>query len=106
MFFNDDESLNAISYGFCEVSRRTTKKVTKQRGREQDGGDQIRERKEKKNKEEKRERKKRERDIKHNEKDTFTPPFNGENGEMGNGFLTKSTLGGLSKNFQIMSKIC
>ena len=53
------------------MSRRTTKKVTKQRGRERDGGDQIRERKGKIKKTRK-EREKKERDIKHNEKDTFT----------------------------------
>ena len=87
------------------MSRRTTKKVTKQRGGERDRGDQIRERKEKK-KNEKREEKKKERDIKHNEKDTFTPPFNGEKGEMGNECLIKSTFNRLSVNSQITSKIC
>lgn len=51
-------------------------------------------------------REKMERGIKHNEKDTFTPPFNGEKGEMGNSYLIESTLGGLSENFQITSKIC
>ena len=42
---------------------------------------------------------KEERDIKYNEKDTFTPIFNGEKGEVGNGGLTKATSGGLSDNF-------
>ena len=87
------------------MSRRTTKKVTKQRGGERDRGDQIRERKEKKKKREKRGKKK-ERDIKHNEKDTFTPPFNGEKGEMGNECLIKSTFNRLSVNSQITGKIC
>ena len=40
-----------------------------------------------------------ERDIKYNEKDTFTPIFNGEKGEVGNGGLTEATSGGLSDNF-------
>ena len=88
------------------MSRRTTKKVTKQRGGERDRGDQIRERKERKKKNEKREEKKKERDIKHNEKDTFTPPFNGEKGEMGNECLIKSTFNRLSVNSQITGKIC
>lgn len=87
------------------MSRRTTKKVTKQRGRERDGGDQIRERKGKIKKTRK-EGGKKERDIKHNEKDTFTPPFNGEKGEMGNECLIKSTFNRLSVNSQITSKIC
>ena len=43
--------------------------------------------------------KKEERDIKYNKKDTFTPIFNGENGEVGNGGLTEVTSGGLSDNF-------
>ena len=42
---------------------------------------------------------KEERDIKYNEKDTFTPIFNGEKGEVGNGGLTEATSGGLSNNF-------
>ena len=42
------------------MSRRTTKKVTKQRGRERDGGEQIRERKGKIKKQEKRGKKRRE----------------------------------------------
>lgn len=88
------------------MSRRTTKKVTKQRGRERDGGDQIRERKGKKKVKKRKERKKKERDIKHNEKDTFTPPFNGKKGEMGNNYLIKSTFSGLSVNSQFTSKIC
>ena len=49
-------------------------------------------------KKKKKERKK-ERDIKYNEKDTFTLIFNGEKGEVGNGGLTEITLGGLSDNF-------
>ena len=40
-----------------------------------------------------------ERNIKYNEKDTFTPIFNGEKGEVGNEGLTEATLGGLSNNF-------
>ena len=46
----------------------------------------------------KKERKK-ERDIKYNEKDTFTPIFNGEKGEVGYGCLTKGTSGELSDIF-------
>ena len=42
---------------------------------------------------------KEERDIKCNKKDTFTPIFNGEKAEVGNGGLTEATLGGLSDNF-------
>ena len=42
---------------------------------------------------------KEERDIKYNEKDTFTPIFKGEKGEVGNEGLTEATLGGLSDNF-------
>ena len=49
-------------------------------------------------KKKKKERKK-ERDIKYNEKDTFTPIFNDEKGEVGNGSLTKFASGGLSDNF-------
>ena len=49
-------------------------------------------------KKKKKERKK-ERDIKYNEKDTFTLIFNGEKGEVGNGGLTEITLSGLSDNF-------
>ena len=52
----------------------------------------------KKKKKKKKERKK-ERDIKYNEKDTFTPIFNGEKGEVGNKGLIEATLGGLSDNF-------
>ena len=40
-----------------------------------------------------------ERDIKYNEKDTFTPIFNDEKGEVGNGSLTEVISGGLSDNF-------
>ena len=47
----------------------------------------------------KKEERKEERDIKYNEKDTFTPIFNGEKGEVGNGGLTEATSGGLSDNF-------
>ena len=42
---------------------------------------------------------KEERDIKYNEKDTFTPIFNGEKGDVGNGSLTEVTSSGLSDNF-------
>ena len=49
-------------------------------------------------KKKKKERKK-ERDIKYNEKDTFTPIFNGEKGEVGNKGLIEATSGGLSDNF-------
>ena len=42
---------------------------------------------------------KEERDIKYNEKDTFTPIFNGEKAEVGNGGLMEAILGGLSDNF-------
>ena len=51
-----------------------------------------------KKKKKKKERKK-ERDIKYNEKDTFTPIFNDEKGEVGNGSLTEFASGGLSDNF-------
>ena len=47
----------------------------------------------------KKKERKEERDIKYNEKDTFTPIFNGEKGEVGNGGLTEATSGGLSDNF-------
>ena len=47
----------------------------------------------------KKKERKEERDIKYNEKDTFTPSFNGEKGEMGNGGLTEVTSGGLNDNF-------
>ena len=47
----------------------------------------------------KKKERKEERDIKYNEKDTFTPIFNGEKGEVGIGGLTEITLGGLSDNF-------
>ena len=40
-----------------------------------------------------------ERDIKYNEKDTFTPIFNGEKGEVGNGGLMEVTSGELGENF-------
>ena len=42
---------------------------------------------------------KEERDIKYNEKDTFTSILNGEKREVGNRGLTEATLGGLSDNF-------
>ena len=42
---------------------------------------------------------KEERYIKYNEKDTFTPIFNGEKEEVGNGGLTEATSGELSDNF-------
>ena len=47
----------------------------------------------------KKEKRKEERDIKYNEKDTFTPIFNGENGEVGNRGLMEATLSGLIDNF-------
>ena len=47
----------------------------------------------------KKEERKEERDIKYNKKDTFTPIFNGEKVEVGNGGLTETTLDGLSDNF-------
>ena len=47
----------------------------------------------------KKEERKKERDIKYNEKDTFTPIVNGEKVEVGNGGLTETTLDGLSDNF-------
>ena len=42
---------------------------------------------------------KEERDVRYNEKDTFTPIFNGEKGEVGNEGLMEATLGELSDNF-------
>ena len=42
---------------------------------------------------------KEERDIRYNEKDTFTPIFNGEKVEVGNGSLMEATSSGLSDNF-------
>ena len=50
-------------------------------------------------KKKKKKERKEERDIKHNKKDTFTPIFNGEKGEVGNRGLTEVTSGGLSDNF-------
>ena len=47
----------------------------------------------------KKKERKEERDIKYNEKGTFTPIFNGEKVEVVNGGLTEATLGGLSDNF-------
>ena len=47
----------------------------------------------------KKEERKEERDIKYNEKDTFTPIFNGENGEVGNRGLMEATSSRLSDNF-------
>ena len=47
----------------------------------------------------KKKERKEERDIKYNEKDTFTPIFNGEKGDVGNGSLTEVTSSGLSDNF-------
>ena len=49
-------------------------------------------------KKKKKERKK-ERDIKYNEKNTFTPIFNSEKGEVGNKGLIEATSGELSDNF-------
>ena len=51
-----------------------------------------------KKKKKKKERKE-ERDIKYNEKDTFTSIFNGEKAEVGNGGLMEATSSGLSDNF-------
>ena len=50
-------------------------------------------------KKKKKNERKEERDIKYNEKDTFTPIFNGEKGEVGNKGLIEATSGGLSDNF-------
>ena len=47
----------------------------------------------------KKKERKEERDIKYNEKDTFTPIFNGEKAEVGNGGLMETTSGGLSDKF-------
>ena len=47
----------------------------------------------------KKKERKEERDLKYNEKDIFTPIFNGEKGEVGSGDLTEVTLGGLSDKF-------
>ena len=47
----------------------------------------------------KKKKRKEKRDINYNEKDTFTPIFNGEKGEVGNGSLTEATSSGLSNNF-------
>ena len=54
----------------------------------------------------KKKERKEERDIKYNEKDTFTHIFNGEKGEVGNEGLTEVTSGGLSDNFQTTSRHC
>ena len=51
-----------------------------------------------KKKKKKKERKE-ERDIKYNEKDTFTPIFNGKKGEVGNNGLTEAISSELSDNF-------
>ena len=47
----------------------------------------------------KKKERKEERDIKYNEKDTFIPIFNSENGEVGNRGLMEATSSGLSDNF-------
>ena len=47
----------------------------------------------------KKKERKEERDIKYNEKDTFTPIFNGKKGKVGNKSLTEATSSGLSDNF-------
>ena len=47
----------------------------------------------------KKEERKEKRDIKYNEKDIFTPIFNGEKGEVGYKCLTEDTLGKLSDTF-------
>ena len=50
-------------------------------------------------KKKKKNERKEESDIKYNEKDTFTPIFNGEKGEVGYECLTEDTLSGLSDTF-------
>ena len=50
-------------------------------------------------KKKKKNERKEERDIKYNEKDTFTPIFNSEKEEVGNKGLTEATSGRLSDNF-------
>ena len=47
----------------------------------------------------KKKERKEERDIKYNEKDTFIPIFNSENGKVGYRCLTKCTSDGLSNIF-------
>ena len=47
----------------------------------------------------KKKERKEESDIKYNEKDTFTPIFNNENGEVGYECLTEDTSSGLSDTF-------
>ena len=47
----------------------------------------------------KKEERKEKRDIKYNEKDTFTPIFNGEKREVGYKCLTEDTLDRLSDTF-------
>ena len=47
----------------------------------------------------KKKERKEERDLKYNEKDIFTPIFNGEKGEVGNEGLMEATLDELSDNF-------
>ena len=47
----------------------------------------------------KKKERKEERDIKYNEKDTFTPIFNGEKGEIGYRGLMVGILSGLSDTF-------
>ena len=42
---------------------------------------------------------KEDRNIKYNKKDTFTPIFNSEKGEVDNGGLTETTSSWLSDNF-------
>ena len=54
----------------------------------------------------KKKERKEERDIKYNEKDTFTHIFNGEKGEVSNEGLMEVTSGGLSDNFQTTSRHC
>ena len=50
-------------------------------------------------KKKKKKERKEERDIKYNEKETFTSIFDGEKGEVGYGCLTECTLDGLSDIF-------
>ena len=50
-------------------------------------------------KKKKKNERKEESDIKYNEKDTFTPIFNSDKGEMGYECLTEDTSSGLSDTF-------
>ena len=50
-------------------------------------------------KKKKKNERKEESDIKYNEKDTFTPIFKSDKGEMGYEYLTEDTSSGLSDTF-------